>query len=114
MRILICGSRTFDDKAAIQAVLSMYDPAEDIIIEGAAPGADTLAFQVGRQLGFSVHVYPAQWNKYGKRAGYLRNKQMLVEGRPDIVHAFPLGESKGTRMMIKLAQEAGVEVVVHE
>jgi len=114
MRILICGSRNFDDEQAIQALLAQYDPAEDTIIEGAAPGADTLAFLVGRKLGFSVDVYPADWNKYGRRAGYVRNKQMLDEGRPDIVHAFPVGRSVGTRMMIKLAQDAGVQVIVHE
>ncbi len=53
--------------------------------------------------------YPAQWEKYGRRAGYLRNKQMLEEGKPELVIAFPGGV--GTRMMVQLAKTAGVEVI---
>lgn len=57
----------------------------------------------------SFKEFPADWDKYGKRAGYLRNVQMLDEGKPDLVVAFPGG--KGTAMMVKLAKERGVRVI---
>jgi len=52
--------------------------------------------------------FPADWSRHGKSAGPIRNRQMLIEGRPDIVVAFPGG--KGTANMIKQAVEAGVKV----
>ena len=62
-----------------------------------------------KAFGYEVQKFPANWKEYGKRAGYIRNAQMLNEGKPDLVVAFPGG--KGTQMMIKLAKAAGVKVV---
>jgi hypothetical protein len=61
-----------------------------------------------------VLSYPAQWAKYGKKAGTIRNCQMLNEGHPDIVLAFPLPGSIGTWHMVKIAKKAGVGVIVYE
>lgn len=87
------------------------------LIHGAARGADALAdewaVQDGDSEGLTVEAYPAAWDKYGKRAGYIRNQQMLDEGDPDIVVAFrSAGESRGTDIMIDLAREAGVPTYV--
>lgn len=59
---------------------------------------------------FDIMAFPAEWNKYGKKAGYIRNAQMLEIGKPDLVLAFWDGVSRGTKMMIDLAKKAGVEV----
>lgn len=110
MKILICGGRDFEDRDVFyKAMLDfMYDKNVSII-HGAAKGADTLAADWARAFGHQAESYPANWDKYGKRAGYIRNVQMLNEGKPDLVIAFPGG--KGTAMMIKLAEAAGTPVV---
>jgi hypothetical protein len=79
------------------------------IIAGGARGADSLAADWAAVNNTNYKEYPAQWEKYGRRAGYLRNKQMLDEGKPELVIAFPGGV--GTRMMVQLAKTAGVEVI---
>ena len=84
-------------------------PSDIEIISGMARGADSVAVDWAVVNWCKVHEYPARWKEYGKRAGILRNKQMLEEGKPDVVIAFPGG--KGTANMIKIAEEAGVRVV---
>jgi hypothetical protein len=84
-------------------------PTDIVIIEGDAPGADSAAADFAVVHFCQLETYPAQWSKYGAAAGPIRNKQMLDEGKPDLVVAFPGG--KGTANMVRLAQEAGVEVM---
>lgn len=115
LRVLICGSRTFDD-ARLMCEQVMRLPMGATVIHGGAKGADSLADFYAREMRLDVEVYPADWKQYGKRAGYLRNVQMLQEGKPDLVLAFvdkPLSESRGTAMMVGLAMKADVEVAVH-
>lgn len=118
MRVLVCGGRNYNDYEMVRKVLDavdnvdLYHPGGDIIdtvISGHARGADTLGEEYAKANGIDIEVYPAQWNKYGKRAGYLRNTQMLEEGKPDLVVAFPGGV--GTAMMCKIARNAGVKVM---
>lgn len=117
MRILICGGRDFTDYSLL--CRHMDDISEDYdfdnnqpitIIAGEARGVDTLAKRYAEECGWGYEGYPADWEKYGRRAGYVRNQQMLTEGRPELVVAFPGG--KGTEMMVKLSKEAGVRTVV--
>ena len=84
-----------------------------MIIEGGAKGADTLAWKwarhfLGKGSEYSVQ-FRARWDMHGKAAGPIRNKQMLDEGKPDLVISFPGG--RGTANMIKQAKAAGVEVM---
>lgn len=116
MRVLICGSRSFAAAGVINAMVrGLAETYPDlVVIHGAAKGADTLAGEAAKDIA-KVEEYPADWEQYGKKAGYLRNKQMLEEGQPDLVLAFvdkPLTESKGTHMMVNLAEEAGIAVYV--
>lgn len=86
-----------------------------IIIEGECEGADLLSRQVAEQLGFEVLPFPAQWARYGRAAGPIRNQQMLDEGKPDLVLAFHdnlIGRSKGTKDMVLRAVIAGISVKV--
>lgn len=137
MRILVCGGRDFGDvrdrtrpdfvKKLDEALFCMWFldriaeqysryynpddnwlPADITIISGGAPGADDRAIDWAASNWTPVEVYKANWNTYGKAAGMIRNKQMLEEGKPDLVIAFPGG--RGTANMIKLAREAGIEV----
>lgn len=84
-------------------------PSDIEIIHGGASGADRIGDEWGAVNWCIVHEYPANWNKYGKSAGYIRNKQMLEEGKPDLVIAFPGG--RGTTNMINLARDAKIEVI---
>ena|SRR3990167_8122324 len=109
MRVLVCGGRDFDDSYLFWEYMdNLRAEGMDHIISGGARGADHLAEMYADREEINIDVYPADWEKFGKSAGYIRNKQMLIEGRPDLVIAFPGG--KGTAMMVKLAKEAGVPV----
>lgn len=79
-----------------------------IIIHGDAHGADRLAGEWAKGNGVEVLVFPAKWDVYGGMAGMVRNREMLISGRPDFVIAFPGG--KGTKNMIGVAKRANVPV----
>jgi len=110
MKILITGSRTYWNWKKIYEELKDY-PKDTTIIHGAARGADTLAGEVASQLGFKVIEVPAQWNKYGKSAGPIRNNKML-DMNPDLVIAFPLPGSKGTKHCMEEAEKRGIPLKV--
>lgn len=79
------------------------------IISGGATGGDTIGEDWSFSRGSKLHRFPAQWNLHGKSAGYVRNRQMLTEGKPDLIVAFPGGV--GTYNMIQLGREAKIEVI---
>lgn len=79
------------------------------IIEGGAPGADTCAFWWSKMHGIKARTFRADWDKHKKAAGFIRNQQMLDEGKPDLVVAYPGGN--GTADMVSRAKKAGVEVI---
>jgi hypothetical protein len=92
-------------------------PTITVIIEGEARGADTYARVYAERNNIPIEKYPADWKRYGLAAGPIRNRQMLMEGKPDLVMAFAkttLAESRGTKNMVKQARKAGVRVQVFE
>jgi hypothetical protein len=106
-RVLVCGGRDFDDELAmLTELLKVADPRH-VLVHGDAPGADRLAAKCWRQAGFADEPHPAQWDKFGKAAGAIRNQEMLESGI-DLVLAFPGG--RGTADMVRRARRAGVEV----
>ena len=109
MRVLVCGDRKWADRHRIRWELETLPP-DTVVIEGEARGADTLGREVAEVLGFKVERYPANWEKFGRAAGPIRNQQMLTEGKPDLVIAFHdhIRESKGTADMIRLAVKEGI------
>lgn len=110
MRVLVCGSRDFNDGELLEDVLKQWDI--QTIIHGKARGADTLAGEYGKTNSIPVIEFPALWDKYGKSAGPIRNRQMLLEGEPDLVVAFRRPNSRGTQNMIDQSRKTGVEVHV--
>lgn len=118
MKVLICGSRDFYDWRLLEDVLYNFnkDEAHDTgvttIIQGGAAGADSLAKQYASYNKILCENFEAEWGKYGKMAGTLRNTRMLVEGRPDYCIAFRRNNSRGTSNMISQAEKAGVPVKV--
>ena len=110
MRVLVCGGRDFDDEALLTKILDELNELHHFtaLIEGDARGADQLAGKWAEARGIEHLVFPANWKKYRAAAGPIRNKQMLDEGMPDLVIAFPGG--KGTANMIQQALDKGVSV----
>ena len=108
MRVLVCGGRDFVDNDLLCRTLDEMDPSPTLLIEGGARGADGMAFAWASRHGVERRTYPANWAKYGKAAGFVRNQAMLDRGKPDVVIAFPGG--RGTADMAGRAERAGVEV----
>ena len=108
MRVLVCGSRHFNDYEKLNETLAQCPITTNI--EGEARGADRLAGVYGERHGIPVCKFPADWNKHGRAAGPIRNKQMLVEGKPEFVIAFRGSNSRGTQNMIDQATKAGIPV----
>lgn len=109
-RILVCGGRGYNDQRKVFEVLdkALLAFKDVFIIQGGAIGADTAARRWAEDRSVQYEEYPADWERYGKRAGYIRNVLMLEAGQPDLVIAFPGGN--GTKMMIDLAKKANVNV----
>lgn len=108
MRVLVTGSRSWPSPQVVFDALDALAP--DVVIHGGCPtGADAFAEQWCIRTGTPQDVHMAEWDRHGRRAGYLRNAAMIRE-QPDLTVAFFHGESKGTRMTVKLALDAGIEV----
>lgn len=109
MRVLVTGGREFDDLELLEMTLDTIHAAQGfaVLIHGAASGADSLAGEWAARNGIEVLACPADWKRYGRRAGPLRNRQML-DLSPDLLVAFPGG--RGTADMIAAAKERGVPI----
>ena len=108
-KVIIAGGRDFDDynmlKTHCDKILSnkRNNGYRIIIISGTARGADTLGEQYAKEKGYEVLRFPADWNTYGKRAGYIRNEEMSEHA--DACICFWDSISNGTRHMINIAKE---------
>jgi hypothetical protein len=112
MRVLVCGGRNFDDVNAVHGALDAIHAETPItfIIEGGARGADSLAQFWALSNEIPGKSYPADWETHGRAAGPIRNLEMLTDGKPDLVVAFPGG--RGTQNMVTQARLAGVRVLL--
>lgn len=127
MRVLICGGRDFNDPTLFLEAWRAFEVANGpitTVIEGGALGADRMAKRYGEDFGATVRTFEADWydlshpkariktdkrgRKYDALAGFRRNQQMIDEGEPDWVIAFP-GQN-GTADMVKRARKAGIPV----
>ncbi len=113
MKILVCGDREWTDYMAIKRVLAQL-PKRTVVIHGNCRGADKLAGEAAYMLGLTVISFPADWKRLGRRAGPIRNAQMLAQG-PKKVIAFHsnIKNSKGTKDMMRKAEAVGIKVELH-
>jgi hypothetical protein len=110
--VLVCGSRTWTDRAIIDRVICGLE-RDTIIVHGGATGADALADDAALLWGLTRRVYPADWSTHGRAAGPIRNQRMLDLEEPVRVIAFRMtGESRGTDDMIRRAEAAGIPVEI--
>jgi len=117
MRILVTGSREWDNTATIHAVLDelLAGPHDQlpILVHGAARGADTIAADHWKSFGLPDEPHPANWNRYPKRsAGHIRNAQMVQLGA-DLCLAFILNNSRGATGCAALAKAAGIPTTIY-
>lgn len=111
MKILVCGSRSWQSSDRVWEVLSTTVPAPTEIISGGARGPDSFADEWAAWKGISRTVLRPDWQRHGRAAGMRRNEAMLAL-KPDKVLAFWDGRSRGTKHMIEISRQAGVPVEV--
>jgi hypothetical protein len=123
-KILITGDREWNNVEVMADVLSsLENPKEIILIHGDCRGADKMAALIGDELGMTIKPYPADWVRYRKGAGPIRNRQMVTEN-PDISEALAfhnnIEKSVGTKDMISVLIKNNItyrlitEIHVHE
>ena len=118
-KVLVCGSRNWGDSNLIYRRLNELREKHGalIVIHGSASGADTAADCWGRDFAAEVRRFPAEWKKHGRRAGPIRNSEMVAE-LPDLVLAFThdMARSRGTADTVRKARlrRIAVEVIGEE
>lgn len=110
MRTIIAGSRTYDDYDLLKQVIKESGFDITVVISGTAGGVDRMGEQYAKDNNLPLERFPADWNKYGKRAGYLRNRQMAEHA--DALIAIHQDNSKGTANMIEEANKLKLKVYV--
>lgn len=114
IKVVVAGSREFNDYNKLELELLKYFKERQLhrgdieIVSGTARGTDRLGEQFAHKYNIKLTKFPADWDKYGKSAGYRRNEQMAKYS--DVLIAFWNGTSKGTGHMIMLAKANNVEV----
>lgn len=104
MRVIIAGGRDYDDWSDGEGYIEEFRnqiSSKMSVVCGMAKGADTLGLRYAKENELVVYKFPANWDKYGKSAGYVRNKEMAEHA--DALLAFWDGKSKGTKNMIDIA-----------
>lgn len=119
LKVIIAGSRSFNNYKLLEEKMDFFlknkidknRPYFNIeIVSGTARGADTLGEKYAKEKGFALKRFPANWDLYGKKAGYIRNKEM--RNYADVCVVFWDGESKGSKHMINLAKEDNMPIRV--
>ena len=110
MKVIIAGSRDFDDYEVLRNYCDhvLQNQTDIEIVSGTARGADQLGERYAKERGYSVKQFPADWDKHGRSAGYIRNEEMAKYG--DALIAFWNGMSKGTEHMINLAKQYKLKI----
>lgn len=114
-RVIIAGTRSFNDyellRTSCNNLLSVKQRTHTVvIISGTARGADQLGERYAHERGYDVQQFPANWERDGKAAGFIRNRQMADVA--DALIAFWDGMSNGTKNMIDNARRKGLAVRV--
>ena len=123
IKVIVAGNRDFDNGgiAIFDSTMSWLLPEHDYvdleIISGGCTGADAMAEVYAKKRNIPLKVFPADWKKYGKYAGPIRNEEMAKYASSDeddwgMLIAFWDGKSRGTKNMIDMAFKYGLDVHV--
>lgn len=102
-KLAVVGSRSITDYSFIKRLLDRKLDSIECIISGGARGVDTLAERWANENRIPIKVFPADWDRWGKRAGYIRNETIIKEC--DICLAIWDGQSKGTLHSVNLCKK---------
>lgn len=110
MKVIIAGSRSFSNYKKLKDFCDkiLINKKEVEIVSGTARGTDQLGERYAKEKGYKLTLFPADWDKYGKSAGYKRNIQMAEYA--DSLIAFWDKKSKGTKHMIDIAHQYKLKV----
>jgi ABC-type enterochelin transport system substrate-binding protein len=113
MKVIIAGGRDFDNYEYLKEICDkiLINQNEIEIVSGCANGADKLGEKYANEKRYIIKQFPADWNKYGKSAGYIRNEEMAKYS--DALIAFWNKKSKGTMNMINIANKYQLKVKVY-
>jgi hypothetical protein len=112
MKVIIAGSRDFNDYNELCKFCDhvLQNQKEIEVVSGTAKGADQLGEKYATERGYTIKQFPADWDKHGRSAGYIRNEEMAKYA--DALIAFWNGNSKGTEHMINLAKKYNLKIKV--
>jgi hypothetical protein len=110
MKTIIAGSRTITDFQCLEDVISNLDFEISAVVSGTANGVDKLGERWAQENNIELLKYPANWDKYGQRAGYLRNVDM--SNNADACIILWDGKSKGADHMYRIAKHKGLVTVL--
>lgn len=103
MKLAVIGGRDFNDTKLLNETLQPLIFVIDVLISGGAKGADKMAEGWANNHGIDTLIFPAEWNKYGKSAGFRRNEDIIKNA--DYVIAFWDGKSRGTKHSLSLCDK---------
>lgn len=114
-RLVVAGCRDYNDYSVASVEIEKHIKKCDancsvIIVSGCAEGADKLGERYATEHHLNIERYPAEWDKYGKSAGPIRNERMAEVA--DGVLVFWDGKSRGTKNMIENAKKANKPYVI--
>lgn len=109
MKIAVIGSRTFNNYELVEKVLDSF-PNIDLIVSGGAKGADYLGEKYAYFHNIKKLIFKPEWDKYGKKAGIIRNKDIIDNA--DIIIAFWDGKSTGTKHSIEYAKKKNKKLII--
>lgn len=110
MKVIIAGGRDFTNYVKLERICDYYLQNTDNIeiVSGNARGTDILGEKYAEKRNYKLKIFPADWDKYGKSAGYIRNNEMAKYG--DALIAFWDGTSRGTENMIEQAKKNDLKI----
>lgn len=125
LKMIVNGSRGFSNYVYLRDALKElfmikgYNPTQVEIISGGARGADQYAIRFATEYNLKLTIMNADWGVHGKRAGIIRNQEMLDYATSDpndraMLISFWDGKSKGTKHMIDIAQKSGIDIRLYE
>lgn len=112
MRVIIAGSRDITSYDFVCEAIKESGFHITEVVSGTARGVDQLGERWAKDNGVPVIYFPADWNKFGKSAGYLRNLDMGNYG--DALIACWDGKSKGTGHMVDIMSNLGKEIYIKQ
>lgn len=111
MKVIVAGSRTITDPSVVTLACMESGFQFSEIVSGGAAGVDLTGERLALKWGVPVKRFPADWKKWGRRAGPIRNREMAAYA--DALVLVWDGQSRGSASMLNEARQRGLQIHVH-